>query len=222
MVPGVDRSHLNAPFPLAKLVAEGYKFCFFKATNALSVPETKFFNASWQEAKAIKNFIRGAYHFFDPRFDGIAQANNYLSRKIDFKAVGCLCPWVDVEDLIVFGANGKQDDAATAAANKWVAVNWQLALQRLHDFLNRVDQATGLKCGIYTYNNYPREIFHGAGFPDRPMWLSSLQATCPVRYDTGKLPEFWQDTYTENHTDMDGNFFTGTQEQLNASANIAA
>jgi len=52
------------------------------------------------------------------------------------------------------------------------------------------------------------------------MWLSSLQKNCPVRYDTAKQPLFWQWTYNWATTDMDGDYFMGTQEELNALANI--
>ena len=213
MIPGVDRSHLNAPYPLAELAKQGNQFCFFKATQALTFIDPTF-NTSWQEAKAIPDFFRGAYHFFDPRFDGTAQAKHYLSLGIDFSKPYCLRPWVDVEDLV------GSDDAETAQLNRWVADNWQLALQRLNDFLDYVKEQTGFDCGIYSYNNYMREYYHSAPFPNNPFWLSSLQPACPVRYDTGELPEFWQDSYTDNGTDMDGDFFTGTQQQLNQLANI--
>jgi hypothetical protein len=52
------------------------------------------------------------------------------------------------------------------------------------------------------------------------MWLSSLQATCPKRYDTGELPEFWQYTYNWKNTDMDGDYFTGDIAALNKLANV--
>jgi len=219
MIPAVDRSHLNEPYPLAKLVEQGIKIIFFEAIKS-NGQQDQFFNASWQEAKGIPGLYRGAYAMFDPRKDGIQQAKNLLAIGIGYNKPYCVGLWVDVEDLVVFGSDGKQDDNATAAANKWVADNWQLALQRLNDMLNYLDEQTGKKTGIYTYNNYPKEYFHGHGFPDRPMWLSSLQSNCPMRYDTGELPDFWQNTYNWKNTDMDGDFYTGTPEQLNKLANV--
>lgn len=219
MIAGVDRSHLNSPLPLIQLVKQGVGFVFFKATQGETYQDATF-NAAWQEIKAIPGNLsgqllkRGAYHFYDPHYDGIAQAKNYLSRGINFDTPGCLPPWVDVEDLV--GSNS----ADTEAANKWVADNWQLALSRLQDFLNYVKQQTGRDCGIYSYNGYMKEYLHGHLFPDNPFWLSSLQANCPVRYDTGKLPDFWQNTYNWNKSDMDGDFFTGDIQQLNTLANI--
>lgn len=213
MIAGVDRSHHNAYIPLTELVEQGIKFIFFKATQAEAYVDATF-NASWQEAKAIPGLARGCYHFFDPRIDGIVQAKHYLSLGVNFHGAGCLMPCVDVEDLV------GTDEADTTQINKWVADNWQLALSRLNDFLAYVKEQIGKTCLIYTYNNYPKEYFHGHGFPDNPMWLSSLQPNCPVRYDTGKLPEFWQNTYSWNKSDMDGDFFTGTQEQLNTLANV--
>jgi len=213
MIKGLDRSHLNAAVPLATLVKDGIQFIWFKATQGITYVDPVF-NKSWQEAKATSGLIRGCYHFFDPRFDGILQAKHYLDSGVSFTAAGCLPPCVDVEDLV--GSN----KAESADLNKWVANNWQLALKRLQDFLSYVKQVTGRDCVIYTYNNYPKEYLHGAKFPNNPMWLSSLQVNCPVRYDTGKIPEFWQNTYQYKGGDQDGDYFTGTLQQLNKLANI--
>lgn len=210
MILGTDRSHHNSKVSLASLVAKGVKFIWFKATQA-DTYEDPTFNASWQEAKGTPGLIRGAYHFFDPRVDGVEQATHFLSTGMNFASSGCLPPCVDVEDLT--------GDNATEA-NKWVADNYKLAIQRLNDFLWHIKDHTGKDCIIYTYNNYPKEYFHGYGFPNNQLWLSSLQKSCPNRYDTGGQPLFWQWTYNWNKTDMDGNYFNGTQEQLNSLANI--
>ena len=210
MILGTDRSHHNSKVPLQSLVDKGVKFIWFKATQADTYQDPTF-NASWQEAKATPGLIRGAYHFYDPRVDGVIQAKHFLSTGINFAAEGCLMPCVDVEDLT--GSDAKQ-------ANQWVADNWKLAISRLNDFLAYVKEHTNRDCLIYTYNNYPREYFHGYTFHDNPMWLSSLQATCPNRYDTGELPAFWQWTYGWEKSDMDGNYFTGTIDELNKLANI--
>lgn len=213
MIKGVDRSHLNSPVSLDSLTKRGIGFVWFKGTQAVSYTDPTF-NASWQEAKATPGLVRGAYHFFDPRYDGVVQAEHFLSLGINFSGEGCLPPCVDVEDLV--GA----DDASTKAANQWVYTNWETAVQRLNDFLAHMKQATGRDCVIYTYNNYPKEYFRGQGFPNNPMWLSSLRANCPPRYDTGQQPIFWQYTYGWNKTDMDGDYFMGSQSDLNTLANI--
>jgi len=217
---GVDRSHLNEHYQLSQLVKQGISFCFFKATQGISTPETTFFNQSWQEAKTTQGLIRGAYHFYDPRFDGIEQAKNYLSRGVNFSALGCLPPWVDVEDLVGYDESGKVSQSESDKLNKWVADNWQLALSRLNDFLAYVKAETGRDCGIYTYNTYMREYYKSHPFPNNPMWLSSLQSTCPVRYDTGHVPAFWQYIYNWNNTDMDGNKFMSDLTALKALANF--
>lgn len=225
MILGVDRSHHNSPIKLASLVEKQVGFIFFKGTEALKAPD-KTFNDAWQEIKAIPGNLsgqlmkRGVYHFYDPRFDGIAQAKNYLSLKVDFSAPGCLPPWVDVEDLVGYNAAGHPDDDETKRLNKWVADNWQLALQRLNAFINYTQDSTKRPCGIYTYNNYMKEYFHGHGFQNNPMWLSSLQDKCPLRYDKGSYPDFWQNTYNWERSDMDGNWFMGDETQLNKMANI--
>lgn len=221
MIPGIDISHINDPkIDISTLPSKGLGFAWIKATQGLSLLDPMF-STYWRNAKAIRgaNFKVGAYLFFDPRFDGVAQAKFYLSQGFDFSLPGVLPPAIDVEDLVVF-QDGKINQALTHAANKWVADNWQLSLQRLTDCINYIETETGKKCVIYTYNNYPKEYFHGHRFPNNYLWISSLQATCPNRYDTGKQPEFWQNTYRYGGSDVDGDFFTGTQEQLNQLANI--
>ena len=213
MIPGVDRSHLNSPVSLASLAAKGIKFVFFKATQGDTFIDLAF-AASWKEASETEGLHQGTFHFFNPQIDGIVQAKHYTSVVGDFSGRGCLPPFVDVEDLV--GSN----EADTVRLNKWVEDNWQVAIKRLQDFLNCVKTDTGRTCGIYSYNGYMRDTLHGVKFPDNPFWLSSIQATCPNRYDTGKLPEFWQYTYNWQNTDMDGNYFTGTQQQLDLMANI--
>lgn len=210
MILGTDRSHWNSKVALSSLVAKGVYFIWFKATQSDTYVDATF-NASWQEAKNTPGLIRGCYHFYDPRIDGVIQAKHYLSTGVNFAGEGCLPPCVDLEDLT-------GNDAAQA--NRWVAANYKLAISRLNDFLAYVKEHTSRDCMIYTYNNYPKEYFHGYEFPNNPMWLSSLQANCPNRYDTGKQPEFWQNTYNWNGTDMDGNYFTGTLEDLNKLANL--
>jgi len=89
MILGVDRSHLNSPLSLAWLYTQkNVKFVWFKATQALTYKDPTF-NASWQEAKTVPGLIRGAYHFYDPRVDGVQQAENFLSFNINFSADGC-------------------------------------------------------------------------------------------------------------------------------------
>lgn len=212
MIQFVDRSHLNSPVSLASLKAKGIAGCWFKATQGLTYQDPTF-NASWQEAKA-PGFMRGAYHFFNPQVNGVEQAKNFLSRGVNFSGVGCLPPCVDVEDLV--GSNA----ADTVQLNEWVSNNWQTALNELIAFLSYVKQETGRDCIIYSYNNYMREYYHSHPFPDNDFWLSSLQPTCPVRYDNGKPPLFWQYSYNWKGTDMDADYFTGTIEQLNQLANI--
>jgi|ERR1700744_121472 len=215
MIKGIDVSHNNDHINIAGLPAQGIGFVWLKASQGLTYQDPTF-QQYWKDIKAVPNNAvkRGAYHFFDHRYDGVAQAKNYLSRGVDFTLPGVLPPCVDLEDLVGINA------ADTANINKWVADNWQLALQRFNDFLDYVKTTTGRDCIIYTYNNYPREYFHGHGFPNNELWLSSLQATCPKRYDTGKQPLFWQYTYRLNNTDLDGDYFTGSQQELNELTNI--
>lgn len=220
MICGIDISHLNDPkINIPFITAQDIGFVWIKATQALTFQDPTF-QDYWHEIKSIPNnengeqVKRGGYHFFDPRVDGIAQAKNYLSRGIDFTLPGVLPPCIDIEDLVGINASD------TVQINKWVATNWKVCLQCLNDFLGYVKQQTTKDCIIYTYNNYPKEYYPGAKFTNNRMWLSSLQANCPVRYDTNQLPDFWQNTYRFNDTDLDGDYFMGTQEQLNEMCNI--
>lgn len=219
MIPGVDRSRHNDPIPLQKLFDKGIQFVWVKIAQWTS-GEDKAFNTTWQEAKSIPKLKRGGYYFFDGRYDGIEQCKQMLSFGVNFTAHGCIGGCVDVEDLVVFNPNGTVNKLATTEANQWVANNWRLVLSRLNDFLLYYQQQVGEQCWIYSYNNYLKNTFHGATFVNNPMWLSSLQANCPNRYDTNTLPQFWQNTYNWNGTDMDGDYFMGTDAELDALANV--
>ncbi len=148
---GLDRSHNNDATPLAGLVKKGVQFIFFKATQGLTYTDPTF-NKSWQEAKSTPGLIRGCYHFFDPRYDGIEQAKHFLAQGVNFSASGCLPPVIDIEDLV--GSN----KADTTKQNKWVADNSQVCLKRLQDFLSTIKIQTGRDCIIYSYNTYMKEI----------------------------------------------------------------
>ena|ERR1700723_1478288 len=219
MIFGVDRSHLNEQVKLQSLFDKGIRFIFFEAIKS-NGEEDQNFNESWQEAKAIPGLYRGAYAMFDPRKDGKLQAQNFLAIGIGYLKPYCLGLWVDVEDLVVFDADGSTDQQATDAANQWVADNSQLCLQRLLDFLAEIKETTGTDCGIYSYNGYMKEYYHSHPFPNNKFWLSSLQPNPPVRYDTGKLPEFHQYTYNWKNTDMDGD--QSPLSSLDPIANIIA
>lgn len=223
MLKGIDISHLNSQINIPHLPAQGISFVFMKATQGLTMQDQAF-QGYWHAIRAIPGNEKGElvklgdYHFFNPMVDGVAQAKNYLSRGVNYSLPGVLPPVVDVEDLV------GSDAADTAKLNAWVPKNWMTSLGRLNDFLAYVKEQTGKDCIIYTYNNYFREYFHGHAFPNNRMWLASLQTAkqtnCPVRYDTGKLPDFWQYTWRLNNTDLDGDYFMGTQSELDELCNI--
>lgn len=76
-VKGMDVSGWQGQVDFAKAKANGYLFAFIKATQGTSIKDIWFVN-HWAESKAA-GVLRGAYHYFEPGVDGVAQADWFTS-----------------------------------------------------------------------------------------------------------------------------------------------
>jgi lysozyme len=74
------------------VAASGLTFAFIKATEGATLLDHAF-ASHWAQAKQAK-VLRGAYHFFRPRLDAVAQAKFFLAQLGD---PGELPPVLDVE-----------------------------------------------------------------------------------------------------------------------------
>lgn len=141
------------------------QFVFMKATQG-NYMKDKHFDRNWSAAKE-HNLHRGAYLFFDPRRDGIAQARLFMKNvKLE---QGDFPPVIDFEDL--YGVNRSK------ALNRLLA-----CAQELEDYYQ-------VKPILYTYvdfykNNAVEE------FANYKLWIAHYKSYGAPRID--REWDFWQ------------------------------
>jgi len=158
-------------------------FAFIKATQGNSITDPKF-STNWSGAKAV-GIPRGAYHFYQFRFDPISQANLFCSKLVTDK--GELPPVVDVEDT-----------ATPANAS-------QLKL-----FIDTVTSSLGIRPIIYTGSWWWTNARWGGSVPwakDYALWVAyySLTAAVPVLPTDWKTYQYWQYTSSGVVAGISGN-----------------
>jgi len=207
-VRGVDVSDGEGAVDWASVKGAGIGFAYVKATQGDTF-EASTFDANWSGTKAA-GVRRGAYHFFDPTIDGVAQAQWFLS-KMGALDAGDLPPALDIEcpdgDDQCLGYPGGSGDAPASDI-----------AQRADDFVSTVEAATGRKPVIYTFVSY----FSGNGIdasgmaPD-PLWIANYDVTCPGIPSPWSAARFWQDSYDGNVAgigSVDTDVFFGTDDDL--------
>lgn len=90
---GIDISGFQPTVNWAQVVASGKVFAFIKASEGTTLVDSQFAQ-HWANAKST-GILRGAYHFFRPEVDPVAQAQHFLAQLAGDK--GELPPVLDVE-----------------------------------------------------------------------------------------------------------------------------
>ncbi|MCD0489421.1 glycoside hydrolase family 25 protein [Pedobacter sp. MC2016-14] len=122
-------------------------FAIIKASEGIMSVDP-YFQRNWREA-AKAGIICGAYHFFRPQKSGDWQARFFL-QTVKFEQ-GDLPPVVDIEQLN--GVSPKQMRKALA------------------DFLEHVENKTGVKPIIYTGLSFYKDYLRGH-FDEYPLWIA--------------------------------------------------
>lgn len=198
-VTGIDVSYYQPNIDWTKVRADGVRFAFIRVSDGLGTVDTKF-ATHWAGSRAA-GIKHGAYQFFRPSQDPIAQANLLLS-KIGTPEPDDLPPVIDVE------ADGGLTPAQVAAKVKlWV---------------DHVSAATGQTPIIYTGFYFWRDQVGAPAFAaSYPLWHAQYtSAACPNIPAPWSNWAFWQ--YTDSGTidgisgPVDTNRFNGTFEELMA------
>jgi lysozyme len=198
-VKGVDVSHFDGTVDWAAARRDGIGFAIIKATEGTSFVDNHF-AANWTNTRA-NGIIHGAYHFFRPKSDPVAQADFFVKVAGSPKS-GDLPPVIDLEVT----------DGLTAA---------QVAAGA-RTFLQRVQQVTGRVPMIYTSVRVFNSLLGGpAGFSPYSLWVANWNVRCP------NIPDppwtrwtFWQSSATgtvagfSDPVDVDS--FNGTSADLMA------
>lgn len=167
---GIDVSHYEGTIDWAAVHAAGIDFAFMKATENIDFVDPQF-ATNWQAAGAA-GVIRGAYHFFRPEVDPVAQADYFVAHA-GVQAAGDLPLTLDLEVT--------DTDTAAAAA--------QSALQ----FLARVAATTGRTPIVYTSASFMDSTLGSpAGFGGDTLWVANWQVSCPSMPSAWSQWRFWQ------------------------------
>ena len=172
----------KSPFPV--------RFVFLKASEGGDFSDTAFVR-NFEEARR-HGFIRGAYHFYNPKTDALRQADFFI-RSVDLQP-GDLPPVLDIE------VKGEDEDKLRRDLSVW---------------LRRVEQYYKVKPILYTSYKFKTRYLNDSLFNTYPYWIAhyyvdSVEYKGQWRFwqhtDVGKLPGI-----REN---VDLNVFNGSLEEL--------
>jgi len=196
-VKGIDVSYYQGTIDWARVRADGVQYAFIRVSDGLGTIDSKF-EANWAGSRAA-GIHHGAYQYFRPNQDPIAQADLLLS-KIGTLAPDDLPPVIDVE------SDGGLPPAQVAA--------------KVKQWIDHVTAAIGRPPIIYTGFYFWRDEVGAPAFgAEHPLWHAQYtSAECP------NIPPPWQDWAFWQYTDsgrvagisgnVDVNRFNGTYAQL--------
>lgn len=168
---GIDISHYQGDvnWKLLKQTRQGQfpiKFMFMKATEGGDYSDDKF-KANFDSAK-VHGFIRGAYHFYNPKTDANKQADFFInSVKLE---PGDLPPVLDIEK------KGKDVKKLQQDLKLW---------------LRKVENHYGVKPIIYASYRFKTRYLNDSIFNSYPYWIAHYYVDS-VKYQGDW--KFWQHT----------------------------
>ena len=196
-VHGIDISHHQdrVNWKLLSQTRKGnfpIRFIFMKATEEGDFSDKQFV-ANFDSARA-NGFIRGAYHFYNPKTDASRQADFFInSVKLE---KGDLPPVLDIEQ------KSKDMDKLRADLKVW---------------LKKIEAHYGVKPIIYASYKYKERYLNDSVFDSYPYWIAHYYVDS-VRYDGDW--KFWQHTDYGTVPGIDGrvdlNVFNGSVSSLDS------
>ena len=196
-VHGIDISHYQGDinWNMLKQTRQGQfpiSFIFMKATEGGDYADDKFV-ANFDSAKA-HGFIRGAYHFYNPKTDANKQADFFI-RSVKLEP-GDLPPVLDIEK------KGKDIKKLQADLKVW---------------LRKVESHYGVKPIIYASYKFKTRYLNDSVFNSYPYWIAHYYVDS-VRYEGDW--KFWQHTDVGTlpgiEEKVDLNVFNGGKSELDA------
>jgi len=203
MTSGIDISHWNGDIDWQKVRADGVVFAFAKATEGLTFVDNTF-ATHWPAMKAA-GIIRGAYHFYRPAVDPIAQAEHFLATA---GGAGVL-----EEGDFPLTMDLETDDGLTGDEVGAGALV----------FLGHLEAMTGRTPILYTSKRVFETVLGSpaGNFGKYPLWNANYTTLCPdISVPTWPTWTFWQHTDKETIDGIAGgcdhNWFNGSVAELQA------
>jgi lysozyme len=210
---GADFSEFQTTIDWIKLAGEKFAFCFIRASHG-GQPDTMF--ASHRAGAKSINLPAGFYHYLNPVVAIDAQVTNFTQVVGSLKP-GDLRPVLDVE-----------------GADAWAPVANKDRLGLMVQWLVGVTKAFGVKPMIYLSLNFLKQVIADPSvdlsvLAQYDLWIAEygllpgVDPTLPFPWTVWK---FWQFSDTTKVVgidgDVDGDYFNGTQAELNSFAVIPA
>ena len=175
--------HIDESFELS--------FVFIRATAGKNKTDRRF-KANWKASKE-RQLIRGAYHYYRPNENSIAQAENFIKNVTLEK--GDLPPVLDIEKL----PKSQSIDSLKVGLRRW---------------LKKVEKHYKVKPIIYSGESYYTDFLKNE-FSDYPLWIANYNFW---RNDLEADWQFWQFTEKAQIQGIEGmvdlNIFNGDKNKL--------
>jgi lysozyme len=202
-VEGIDVSYYQGTINWSSVKASGRQFAFARVSDGTGFHDPQF--ASYYSGIKAAGMVRGAYQFFRPEDDAVAQANLVIA------AVGSIDPGDLPPVLDVEVTDGESSATIVAGITAWV---------------NRIQTELGVEPIVYTAPGFWDGIAGAGGLADTTLWVANWGVSCPSLPTTWSRFSFWQ--YADNgavpgisgQTDLDR--FNGSLADLLAYANGGA
>jgi GH25 family lysozyme M1 (1,4-beta-N-acetylmuramidase) len=183
-VKGIDVSYYQGSINWTSVKGAGVQYAFIRVSDGLGTPDSKF-DTYWADSRAA-GVLHGAYQFFRPSEDPIAQADLLLSKIGNQIAADDLPPVLDVES-----ADGLSASQVAAKVKQWV---------------DHVTAALGRPPIIYTGYYFWRDSVGDADESASPLWHAQYtSAACPMIADAWSDWAFWQYTSSGSVAGIAGN-----------------
>ena len=201
LLQGVDVSSYNGVVDWNQVAASGRTFAFARVSDGLNVVDSTF--ATNYAGIHAAGMVRGAYQFFEPGQDPVAQANLLLA-EIGPLSAGDLTPVLDVEVTA-----GKSSSVLAGEIQAWVST---------------IESSTGEAPIIYTGKNFWNTSVASSHFSDDPLWIAAWGVSHPLDPIGWSDWQFWQ--YSDsgsvpgigNTVDLDQ--FNGSTDALDLLAHL--
>ncbi|MBP6832463.1 MAG: hypothetical protein KA978_16880 [Deltaproteobacteria bacterium] len=205
-VEGIDVSQWQSTVNWPMVRAAGKRFAIARILH-WPTRDTQF-DRNWREIRA-NGLIRGAYIYFDPRYEVAAQAD-IVVRAVGRLGQGDLPVTLDVE----------QPPPGLPSPTRYAAM--------VRDLADRIEAGTGRRPMIYTGRYYWPSYVQSTAFRDHPLWHAQYTTTqpCPYIADAWRNWAFWQYSSTGRVSGISGNVdldrFNGTYAELQRLAGFPA
>ena len=168
-VSGIDVSYYQGTIDWSAVAGDGIEFAFIRVSDGLGYPDPDF-ATYWADSRAA-GVLHGAYQFFEPSQDPIAQADMLLQAMGPMQADD-LPPVIDVEVT-----DGLDSASVSTAVEAWV---------------EHVQAAIGRAPIVYT-GKYFWDDNVGANMSSSPLWHAQYTtASCPDIASTWSSWALWQ------------------------------